>query len=188
MRLEYPSPVLCDGVVRLRPWEYRDLNCVRLAATDERIPQGTSVPAVYTDEEGVAFVDRQVHRQHHGEGLSLAIEPVATSRAAGLVAALFRSQPGVVGLGYWVIPPERGRNLARHAIGLLSTWLLTEAQIIRVEAFVAPDNHPSRRAVEACGFSGEGRLRSYLGDGQDVLVYSLVRSDLLSDKPESDVH
>jgi ribosomal-protein-alanine N-acetyltransferase len=183
MQLGYPSPELCDGVVRLRRWEHRDLHCVRLAATDKRIPQGTSVPAVYTDQEGMAFIERQRHRQEGSEGLSLAIEPVATSRASGLVAALLRPQPGVVGLGYWVVPPERGRQLARHAIGLLSRWLLTEGPIVRVEALVAPDNHPSRRSVEACGFSREGRLRSYLGDHQDVLVYSLVRSDLLHREP-----
>lgn len=183
MELGYPSPDLCDGIVRLRRWEYRDLNCVRLAATDQRIPHGTSVPAVYTDDEGIAFIDRQRHRQERAEGLSLAIEPVATPEASGLIAALFRSQPGVVGLGYWVVPPERGRQLARHAIGLLSRWLLTEGPIIRVEALVAPDNHPSRRSVAACGFSIEGRLRSYLGDQQDVLVYSLVRSDLLRREP-----
>lgn len=178
MRLEYPSPDLCDGVVRLRPWDVRDLECVRLAATDARIPQGTSVPAVYTEAEGLAFLHRQHQRRENCEGLSLAIESVATSRAVGLLAALFRSQPGVVGLGYWVVPPERGRHYARKAIALLSTWLLTDTPITRIEAMVVPDNEPSTRSLEACGFRKEGLLRSYLGGKDDVLVYSLVGRDL----------
>ncbi len=178
MQLEYPSPDLCDGVVRLRAWDERDLECVRLAATDPRIPRGTSVPAVYTETEGLAFLQRQRQRRENCEGLSLAIESVAASRAVGLLAALFRSQPGVVGLGYWVVPTERGRNYARKAIGLLSVWLLTGTPIRRVEAIVVPENHPSTRSLEACGFRKEGLLRSYLGGRDDVFVYSLVGCDL----------
>ena len=48
VQLSHPEPDLADGVVRLRRWEHRDLDCVRAAATDPRIPQGTSVPRVFT--------------------------------------------------------------------------------------------------------------------------------------------
>lgn len=176
--LDYPAVELSDSVVRLRRWESRDLECVRLAATDSRIPRGTTVPAIYTEAEGRAFIERQHRRQEDGEGLSFCIEPKATGAAAGLIAALRRPQPGVVGLGYWIIPGERCRGYAAHAICLLAPWLLTDGAAGRVEALVTPDNGPSARSLESCGFQAEGVLRSYLDGTHDVVVYSLVGSDV----------
>src|SRR5207245_3842015 len=134
MYVSYPAPDLTDGVVRLRRWERRDLDCVGLAATDPRIPEGTSVPAVYSAAEGIAFIERQWGRQSDGEGLSLAIEAAASGEAVGLIVALFRQQRGVFGLGYWVVPPERGHGYARRAVALLARWLLDGELATRVEA------------------------------------------------------
>lgn len=134
---------------------------------------------MYSEPEGVAFIERQWGRQTNGEGLSLAIESVAAGQAVGLIAALFRSQPGVVGLGYWVVPPERGHRYARLAIGLLSRWLLTETVTTRVEAYVQPGNRPSRRSLESCGLREEGRAPSYIDGKHDAILYSLVRNDLV---------
>lgn len=50
---------LGDGVVALRAWEDGDTGAVEHASQDPRIPTGTTVPAIYTPEEGLAFVQRQ---------------------------------------------------------------------------------------------------------------------------------
>lgn len=176
--LPYPDPPLEDGLVRLRRWEERDLACVRAAATDPRIPSGTTVPANYSEAEGMAFIERQWGRQCEGQGLSLAIEEAATRTAVGLIALLFRPEPLVVGLGYWVIPEARGRGFASRAIALLSPWALHQASVRRVEAFVDPTNTASIGALEGFGFQREGLLRSYLRGTQDVFIYSLLPSDL----------
>jgi RimJ/RimL family protein N-acetyltransferase len=177
MPFSYPAPDLTDGVVRLRRWEHRDRECVRLAATDPRIPRGTSVPPVYSEAEGIAFIERQWGRQADGEGLSLAVEAATGSISVGLIVALSRPQSGVVGLGYWVVPPERGHGYARRAVGLLATWILKETAMTRVEALVEPDNLASRRTLEQCGFQEEGCLRSYLDGKYDAIMYSLLRAD-----------
>ena len=177
-RLAYPDPSLADSVVTLRPWEHRDVECVRLASTDERIPQGTTVPAEFTIAEGLAFIERNWGRQTNGEGVSLAVEDTTTGEAIGLVVALFRPQQSVVGLGYWVVPPARGRGLAGRAVTLLATWLLEETTTTRVEALVVPDNTPSRRTLERCGFQEEGCLRSYIDGKEDAIMYSLLLDDL----------
>ena len=72
MSLNYPEPELRDGVVRLRRWDARDLDSIREAATDSRIPEGMTVPAVYTAEAAQAFIERQWSRVDTGEGVSLA--------------------------------------------------------------------------------------------------------------------
>ena len=42
--------------------------------------------------------------QRDSKGLSFAIEQQARSTAVGLIALLFRPEPLVAGVGYWVIP------------------------------------------------------------------------------------
>jgi RimJ/RimL family protein N-acetyltransferase len=179
VRIDYPSPELVNDAVRLRRWELRDLECVRLASTDPRIPTGTTVPTVYSPAEGAAFIERQWSRLDNDEGMSLAMEERASRSAVGLIVGLFRPQPHVVGLGYWVVPPARGSGYARQAIALLAPWLLLETDTTRVEALVEPTNTPSRRALERCGFQEEGHLRSYLEGTNDAIIYSLIRSDAL---------
>jgi RimJ/RimL family protein N-acetyltransferase len=176
--LPYPDPSLEDGVIRLRRWEGRDVACVKAAGEDPRIPSGTTVPPIYSEAEGMAFIKRQWGRQSDGEGLSLAIEEQATSTAVGLIALLFRPQPLVAGVGFWVIPEARGHRIASRAVALLSPWALHQTSIRRLEAFVDPENLASIRALESSGFQKEGLLRSYLNGSQDVLVYSLLPSDL----------
>ena len=177
-RLPYPDPPLGDGVVRLRRWEGRDLACVEAAATDPRIPSGTSVPAVFSEVEGTAFIERQWGRRRDGEGLSLAIEDDARRTAVGLIVLLFRPEPLVAGVGYWVIPEARGRRFAARAVALLAPWALQQASVRRLEALVDPENLASMRALEGCGFQREGLLRSYMKGNRDAFIYSLLASDL----------
>lgn len=96
--LPYPDPPLEDGVVRLRPWERRNLPCVRAAATGHRIPERTTLPAVFSEAEGLAFIERQWRRQSGGKGLSLANEDSTTGLAVGLMVLLSRRDPAVAGL------------------------------------------------------------------------------------------
>lgn len=177
-RLPYPDPPLRDGVVLLRRGEGRDLACVAAAATDPRIPSGTTVPAVFSEAEGTAFIRRQWGRQSDGEGLSLAIEDEATSTAVGLIALPFRAEPLVAGVGYWVIPEARGRRFVARAVALLAPWALQQGSVCRLEALVDPENLASMRALEGCGFQKEGLLRSSLKGTHNAFIYSLLPSDL----------
>jgi RimJ/RimL family protein N-acetyltransferase len=174
--LHYPAR-LTDGVVRLRPWTGGDVACVEQAAEDPRILEATSVPDRYTPAEGLAFVRRQHERLTSGQGVSLAIADHGTDEARGLVILQCRPQPGVAGLGYWLVPAARQRGLASRAIGLMTGWGLDAAGFARVEAWVEPDNVASWRALEVNGFAREGLLRSFLVLGSrraDVLVYSRI--------------
>jgi RimJ/RimL family protein N-acetyltransferase len=181
MRPAYPDPELTDGVVRLRRWCDRDLACIEAAASDARIAAGTTVPAVFTPDAGRAFVRRQWSRLEQGEGLSLAVADVDGDEARGLVVLLVRPQPGVAGLGYWIVPEARRRGRATRAIGLLSAWALCQAGFARVEAWVDSGNEPSQRALASAGFVREGVLRSFLsrdGGRGDAVVFSRTVDDL----------
>ncbi len=183
MLLQYPREPLVSPRVRIRPWRSPDdLACVEAAATDPDIPAGTTVPPVYSAAAGQAFLDRQQARLAGGDGISQAVTDVATGLAVGLVYLDRRPQPWVAGLGYWLVPAARGRHLATPAIRLVAEWALRELEILRVEAWVAPDNLPSQRVLVHAGFAYEGRLRNFLqlhGETTDGLVYSRVPDPVL---------
>ena len=176
----YPEPPLTDGVVALRRWAQDDLACVEEASEDPDIPRGTTVPAVFTPAEGVAWIERQWSRHDEGTGISQAITDAASNQALG-AAVLMARKPGTVEIGYWLIPRARGRGFGSRAVALLARWAVTQASLARVEALVVPDNIASQRVLEKTGFRQEGHLRSYLvfgGQRADALVYSLLPNDL----------
>jgi [ribosomal protein S5]-alanine N-acetyltransferase len=179
--LEYPDPPLTDGTVLLRRWEEDDLACVEEGSRDPEIPQGTTVPAIFTPAEGRAWIERQWGRQENGEGLSLAIARADSGEALGNINLLFRRQPTAAAIGYWLVERVRGRGLGSRAVALLAHWALADAALERVEALVLPDNVASQRVLEKAGFRREGLLRSHLvvGDRRaDALIYSLLPDDL----------
>jgi hypothetical protein len=92
VRLDYPREDLTAGSVLLRRWGEADLGCVREASADPRIPEWTTVPAAFTEEEGLAFIRRQWGRAESGEGLSLAVTAAATGEAMGLVVLLLEPE------------------------------------------------------------------------------------------------
>jgi RimJ/RimL family protein N-acetyltransferase len=165
--LALPDPPLADDVVLLRPWAEEDLGCVREASEDPAIHAGTTVPAHFTPAAGRAFIARQHSRLTDGEGISLAIVDRASDNALGLVVLLFRREPGVAGLGYWVIPRARNGRLATRAVALLSRWALRDGGIECIEALVDPGNAASRAVLAANGFRSEPRLPSRLGQPGD---------------------
>jgi RimJ/RimL family protein N-acetyltransferase len=180
VELFYPDPEPTDGVVRLREWLLSDTECVRRASVDPNIPKLTSVPAVFTPEEGRAFVERVRSRLEDGEGVALALTDAGSDEAVGQVWIGVRPQPGVVGLGYWVVPEARRRGLATRAVRLAAAWALGPLGAARMEAWVAPENEPSIRTLASAGFQREGVLRSFLAFGDersDMTVWSRLPTD-----------
>lgn len=179
-RVSYPHPPLRGDAVVLRRWELGDVGCVEQASRDPAITEATTVPAVYDETEGRAWLERQWSRAESGEGLSLAIADATTGEALGATVLMLRPQPGSAGIGYWLVERARGRGLASRAVSLLSRWALGGGGLARVEALVEPSNVASQRVVERAGFRREGHLRSYLvlGDRRaDALVYALLPDD-----------
>jgi ribosomal-protein-alanine N-acetyltransferase len=176
-QLPYPDPPLSDGRIRMRRWQEDDVECIRLASTDPEIPKGTTVPYPFTTAEGVAFIHRQWSRVQNGEGVTQAVVEAQSDRAIGLMWVALRPQPHVGGLGYWIVPPERGRGVATAAVRLITPWALAALDLRRLEAWVEPQNMASQRVLRNAGFQQEGRLRNFLNTesaASDVLVFSAI--------------
>jgi ribosomal-protein-alanine N-acetyltransferase len=73
-----------------------------------------------------------------------------------------------------------GRGYATEAVQLLVDFLFANKKQHRIHLVIVPENAASRRVAEKCGFVLEGTARGALfndGRNQDVLLYSLLRTD-----------
>jgi [ribosomal protein S5]-alanine N-acetyltransferase len=73
-----------------------------------------------------------------------------------------------------------GHGYMTEAVQLLVDYLFATKKQQRIQLVIVPDNAPSRRIAEKCGFELEGTARGAFFNGgrnQDVLVYSLLRTD-----------
>lgn len=73
-----------------------------------------------------------------------------------------------------------GRGYTTAAVQLLVDYLFATKRKHRIHLVIVPENAASRRVAEKCGFTEEGTIRgAFFNDGrnQDVLMYSLLRTD-----------
>jgi RimJ/RimL family protein N-acetyltransferase len=73
-----------------------------------------------------------------------------------------------------------GRGYTTTAVQLLVDYLFGTKKKHRIHLVIVPENAASRRVAEKCGFTEEGIVRgAFFNDGrnQDVLMYSLLRTD-----------
>ena len=73
-----------------------------------------------------------------------------------------------------------GRGFATEAVRLLVDYLFGVKKEHRIQLVIVGENVASRRIAANCGFTLEGTVRgAFFNDGrnQDVLLYSLLRTD-----------
>jgi [ribosomal protein S5]-alanine N-acetyltransferase len=74
----------------------------------------------------------------------------------------------------------KGKGAITEAVQLLVDYLFGAKKPHRIQLVIVPENAASRRVAEKCGFVLEGTARgAFFNDGrnQDVLLYSLLRTD-----------
>jgi ribosomal-protein-alanine N-acetyltransferase len=82
--------------------------------------------------------------------------------------------------GYWIGQPYAREGYMREAIVALVHYAFTTLEISRIEAGCLPENVPSRRLLEQCGYKYEGVAQSYLqinGRWRNHVLYANLRSD-----------
>ena len=82
--------------------------------------------------------------------------------------------------GYWIGEPFARHGYMREALQAVVHYAFTEMDLSRLEAGCLPENTPSRRLLEQCGYKYEGVAQSYLqinGRWRNHVLYSNLRAD-----------
>ncbi len=182
--LIYPEPLLCDGVVHLRPWRLDDLPFKLEAFTDPLLMR-FSVPtrAGVTKAGLLSSFQAQEHARTLGEELNLAFAEPGDDTAilgGGSLYDVDLTQRRAA-VGYWLASEARGRGVATHATRLMARWAFESLHIERLELTCGPDNKASQRVAGRLGFTREGLLRSHVvfkDSRRDTVMFSLLPGEL----------
>lgn len=112
-------------------------------------------------------------------GYSFSIFEKDHGRLAGgiTLSNLRRGVTQAATIGYWLGLPHIGRGHMTAAVTALLPHAFDVLHLHRIEAAVQPNNRPSIRVLEKCGFASEGYAKSYLkidGAWQDHALYALI--------------
>lgn len=179
--LKYPE--LRGENVTLRSWRHSDIPTLIEGMTDVAVEGAArKAPRGFTYDDAEQWLRQQEFGRVGRQRMNLAIATPYRDSALGLIGLTdFEWDNQSAWIGYWILPAARGRGLASAALRLLCPWAFDELGLERLQLTTAPDNEPSQRLAERCGFVREGLLRSHLrrvGGRRDSVLYSLLPSDL----------
>ena len=175
--LRHPEPPLTDGVVTLRAWRPEDIAAVAAFGCDADNVRFGDVPPGRREEEAAAYLAATERMRREGRGLAFAVADAAHDTVLG-TCDLRLASPDVGELGYLLDAGARGRGTMTRAVRLMVGWAFAELALVRVQAFVSPDNARSMRLLERLGFAREGLMRSYRGPGADRVAYAVLPGEL----------
>jgi len=82
--------------------------------------------------------------------------------------------------GYWIGEPFARQGYMKEAIEAVVHYAFRMLDLSRIEAGCLPENTPSRRLLEQCGYKYEGVAQSYLqinGRWRNHVLYANLRND-----------
>jgi RimJ/RimL family protein N-acetyltransferase len=178
-------PALSDGVIRLRPWTAADAPLLMDASADaaiQRFSLHRSRPFTLAEaEEQLRDCETTwltFDRLGRPTG-SLVITDTATGASLGQCGVDGWSDGDVAQIGYWLLPPARGRGIATGALVKLTSWLF-ELGAQRVFLTVVEENHASIRVAQRAGFACEGPIdqrEMWNGRSHEILRFALTAHD-----------
>jgi ribosomal-protein-alanine N-acetyltransferase len=83
-------------------------------------------------------------------------------------------------IGYWLGQPMTGQGYMTEAVEAVRDFVFRDLGLSRLEAGCLPENGPSRRLLERCGFKYEGVAQAYLqiaGRWRTHVLYAALRDD-----------
>lgn len=157
-----------------------DVAAIARQAGEKAVAEMTArIPVGYTEPEAAAFVLAARQANADGQGIVLAITPVARpDQVIGVISVTTTdgSQPV---LGYWLAVPVWGHGLATEAAQAIVDATFTLSSAPHISATTVPINGASQRVLKKCGFTHTGggmHDAPARGGAQPVEFFRLDRS------------
>jgi RimJ/RimL family protein N-acetyltransferase len=175
-------PRLSDGVVVLDGFTADDVRPHLAGEDDEHARRFGWYPNRSTEEAvRAAFARWWEDWNSEGATRTFATRDAGTGELVGGCQVRLREKR-IGELSYWTFPKHRDRGVATRAVRLTCRFAFRHLGIDRIEAYIEPDNLPSRRVVETVGFSKEGVIRAreltQHGERRDMMLYSMLPGEL----------
>jgi len=144
-----------------------------LQTPDEVLAWFESLPPEVRAEVSPAWVER-VRSTPPGDPWSLSYTVTERAGRTAVGGCAFKGPPdaeGVVELAYGIDEEHQGRGYATEAAAALAEFALADERVRVVRAHTKPENNPSCRVLEKCGFTKLGEVV----DPEDGLVWRWER-------------
>ncbi|MFI6296960.1 GNAT family N-acetyltransferase [Nonomuraea sp. NPDC050790] len=177
----FPHRELLTERLRLRRPAEWDLPDLTATGADERTQEFTTVPRGYTEAHARGFLRHVEQARADGDGVAWTVEERDGGRYVGSVdlkGTDWRMRTTEV--GYMTAPWARGQGYIGEAVLAVARWIFAEHGFQRLQLRAARSNTSSQRVAEKAGFVREGVARNG-GHGEDLVVYSLIPSDIPSE-------
>ena len=175
LHLSMPEEGITDGVVLLRVPIADDIDGLLPAFEDPVLREAGNLPA-FGRPELVATLPHLPAMAASGRLMPMSAVDAATGDiVGGGTLHHLDAERAIVEIGYWVMPPARGRGIGARIARLLAEHAFSLG-VERVAAYVNLGNVASERVLEAAGFTREGVVRSLpVPDGRrlDKSLFSL---------------
>jgi [ribosomal protein S5]-alanine N-acetyltransferase len=163
--------------------DFRQWAALRQASTEFLVPWEPSWAADHLSRKG--FTNRVYWAQRSiTNGTALPLFLIRRSDDALLGAITLdhiKRGPAQSGItGYWIGAPFARHGYMREAVQAVVHHAFTTLDLSRIEAGCLPENTPSRRLLEQCGYKYEGVAQSYLqinGRWRNHVLYANLRHD-----------
>ena len=169
---------MTDGVVALRKLREGDRAAVLSAFSDDLVRRWLNMPARPGDADFDSVLRTMRNGFVSGDRYDYAVTEVPDDVSLGAVIASRRHRDNYE-IAYLAGEAGRGRGVMTRAVTLLCDALFDEG-VGRLELRTHPDNEPSQRLAERCGFQREGRERQSIwlhGRRADASLWSLLPTD-----------
>lgn len=153
-----------ESAAFLKPWEP--------AWADDHLTRKAFTNRVYWAQRGIAGgTELPLFLIRRSDGVLL----------GAITLSNIRRGPAQAGTtGYWIGECHARRGYMREALTAVVHHAFHVLDLSRMEAGCLPENAPSRRLLESCGYKYEGVAQSYLqinGRWRNHVLYANLRSD-----------
>jgi RimJ/RimL family protein N-acetyltransferase len=173
-----PPETITDGVVVLRQIREGDRSVVLATMRDPLVRRWLNMPIEPSDRDFDQLLRMIRDSRRSGDRFDYAVTEPPDDTSLGAVIASRRHRDNYE-IAYLAGEPGRGRGVMTRAVTLLCDTLLDEG-VERLELRTHPENEPSQRLAERCGFQQEGRERKSIwlhGGRVDAVVWSRLPED-----------
>jgi RimJ/RimL family protein N-acetyltransferase len=179
----HPAYPLRTERLLLRPFDASDFDAVYAIQSREDVVRWLYEEPLDAAETRAAL-ERNMQRtaiRGEGEGLNLAIVPVAVGQVVGNASLFLRSETHRQGeVGFVVHPDYQGRGYATEAAARMLELAFDDLRLHRVIGRTEARNTPSASVLERLGFRREAHLIEnewVKGEWQSELVYALLERE-----------